>query len=104
MHEAGLVGHALDAALPAGRPISAVTLEILDPFSVAEESAAFYLELALRDRGLEGVPFRVSVAAQTCVHCGAVSEPGDREPLCPSCGWPRLPDGGPPLRVRVTEG
>ena len=99
MHEAGLLAAAVAEALAAGEPrdnrdpgsvgarrIARLEIHVHDPVHVAPESARLHAELALRARGLKGVPIAVTADPVSCVVCDEANE----EP-------PPRRDGGPPL-------
>jgi hypothetical protein len=106
MHEAGLLAAAIANALAAAgpgeaagseaggarRPV-AVEIRVLDPIHVGVESALLHAELALRARGLEGIPIEVTADPVVCPMCDAANEVHADHPYCEACGWP-LPDKG----------
>ncbi|MHB8958687.1 MAG: hypothetical protein ACYDAN_03560 [Candidatus Limnocylindrales bacterium] len=106
MHEAGLLAAAIADALAAPGPDQAagsvaagerrpvaVTIRVLDPIHVGVESARMHADLALRARGLEGVPVEVTADPVVCPMCDVDNEVHADHPFCEACGWP-LPDRG----------
>ena len=110
MHEAGLLAAAIAEALAAGGPDEgagsgldlsssgsrrplAVEIRVHDPIHIGIESALMHAELALRARGLEGVPIEVTADPVACPMCDEVNEVHADHPFCEGCGWP-LPDKG----------
>lgn len=109
MHEAGLVGQALDRALAEALDqgvlgSGGLVLEVLDPVGLSVDAALLHLEVALAEHGLEGVAVSLHVTPVRCAGCGesGVPPPGDR--FCASCGWPLPRQKGPPLRIRPLAG
>jgi hypothetical protein len=106
MHEAGLLAAAIANALAAPgpgeaagsglagarRPV-AVAIRVHDPIHVGVESALMHAELALRARGLTGVPIEVVADPVVCPMCDVANEVHADHPFCEACGWP-LPDKG----------
>lgn len=114
MHEAGLLAAAIADALAAPglgeaagsgadtgarRPVAvprrpvAISIRVLDPIHVGVESALMHAELALRARGLEGLPIEVTADPVVCPMCDVANEVHADHPFCEACGWP-LPDRG----------
>jgi hypothetical protein len=52
-----------------------------------------HAELALRARGLVGVPITVIADPVNCGMCGVENDVYADHPFCDGCGWP-LPDKG----------
>jgi len=107
LHEAGLLAAAVAEALAAGpraarepsgpgatgaRPV-AVTVRVHDPMHVAPEAAHLHAEVALRERGLAGIPINVVADPVVCAICDASNEVRADHPFCSECGFP-LPDRG----------
>jgi hypothetical protein len=108
MHEAGLLAAAIADALAAGGPGSgagsgsgdaearrpvAVVIRVHDPIHIGVESARMHAELALRARGLDGIPVEVTADPVVCPMCDVGNEVRADHPYCEACGWP-LPDKG----------
>jgi hypothetical protein len=60
---------------------------------VSPESAELHAEVALRERGLGGIPISVVADAVACAICEAPNEVRAEHPFCSECGFP-LPDRG----------
>lgn len=119
MHEAGLLAAAVAEALAAGPPSGTSTtgsdaggarrpvgvrVRIHDPMHVTPESAEFHAEVALRARGLVGIPIVVLADPVTCAVCDAANEVRAEHPFCSECGFP-LPDrGGHAVEVALDWG
>jgi hypothetical protein len=117
LHEAGLLAAAVAEALAAGPPEgrlgpgdpgalrpTAVTVRVHDPMHVAPESAVLHAEVALRERGLDGIPIAVEADPVTCAICEASNEVRPNHPFCDACGFP-LPDrGGHAVDVSIEWG
>lgn len=101
MHEAGLIGAALAGALAATPGAGALELRIRDPVRVGADAARLHLELALRARGLEGLPIAVRVEPVHCPSCEAENRPDPGSPFCSACGWPLPRRAGPGLEIRA---
>jgi hypothetical protein len=101
MHEAGLVGRALDRALSEA-PIGpgGLVLEVLDPVGLSVDATLLHLEVVLAEHGLAGVPVSLHVAPVRCAGCGESGVPEFGDLFCASCGWPLPRQEGPPLRIR----
>ena len=113
MHEAGLLATAVAEALAAGgaadgvegasperRPVG-LEIMVRDPIHVGPESAAMHAELALRARGLRGLPISVSAEPVECALCGVMNVVVAGHPFCVECGMP-LPDrGGHAVDARI---
>ena len=106
MHEAGLLAAAIADALaapgpdeaggpgsPGARRPVAVAIRVLDPIHIGVESALMHAELAMRARGLGGVPIEVTADPVVCPMCDVANDVHADHPFCDACGWP-LPDGG----------
>jgi hypothetical protein len=110
LHEAGLLAAAVAEALAAGPPASsvrapasatavgvlrptAVHIRVHDPLHVAPASAVMYADLALRERGLAGIPITVTSAPVACAICEVPNDVHADHPFCSECGFP-LPDRG----------
>ena len=123
MHEAGLLAAAVAEAMAASpappppsptepgapgsrvmlRPVR-VTVLVHDPMHVTPESAELHAEIALRERGLVGIPITVLADPVTCAICEAVNDVRADHPFCSECGFP-LPDrGGHAVEVTMDWG
>jgi hypothetical protein len=116
MHEAGLIAAAIAEALAAaeppavsgsgaapgfGRRLDAVEIRVHDPIHIGVDAARMHAELALRARGLAGVPIEVTADPVLCPMCHIPNEVQPDHPFCDACGWP-LPDrGGDQVEVAV---
>jgi hypothetical protein len=119
LHEAGLLAAAVAEALAAGPPADpgstgpgaagarrpvGVTVRVHDPMHVTPESAELHAEVALRERGLFGVPITVIADPVTCAVCEVANEVRADHPFCFECGFP-LPDrGGHAVEVALDWG
>ena len=114
MHEAGLLAEAVDRALrsmPAragagtgdgGEPVpTALEVRIVDPLHVAPESARMHAELALRARGLAGVPVLIVSMPLDCAFCGVANDPLPSHPFCAGCGFPLPVREGPAVEAAL---
>jgi Zn finger protein HypA/HybF involved in hydrogenase expression len=106
MHEAGIAARAVDAALQEAARVGLLGRQpagldvVIDPARVSAESMAFHLELALRDRGFEGLDVAITSHVVACAACGT---PGSTDAwlLCEACGAPVGGRDGPVVEARI---
>ncbi len=103
MHEAGVVGRALDTAIRAAPPGAsaprAAAVAITDPAHIAAQAAELHLQVHLAEHGLADLPIMITVRPVTCASCGAASEPEPSDPFCGACGWPLPAVDGPGVEI-----
>ena len=91
MHEAGIsesiVHAAVEACGDSKRTISTLGVEVGALSSVSTEALRFWLELALKNRGMQNTESRITaVPAQVKCECGNTYETEDMFSGCPCCG------------------
>jgi hypothetical protein len=101
MHEAHAVAAAIEHGLLEGPPDRGRwRLVVRDPVRADAGFVRFYATELLRQRGApDGVRVEVSVRAVRCGDCGAQVRPTPTDPVCPRCGTPIPPIGGPAIEV-----
>jgi len=91
VHEAGtsesIVRAAIEACGDSERTISALGVEVGVLSSVSTEALRFWLELALKNRGMQNTQIQITTApARLRCECGNEYETEDMFSICPCCG------------------
>ena len=99
MHEAGVAGRAVQAAIdqlpPADRQRRPIGLDVrFDPGRIDAGSLTFHLEQVLRELDLAGLPVAVAARSVACPSCATPSSV-EAWLLCGTCGEPLPAIGGP---------
>lgn len=106
MHELGAMRTAIERGVEragVGAVPSRVEITIHDPCRTTPGAVRFYATELLRERGIEGVPVRLSLDCANCQLCDWSGLPSPNDPFCPRCGTPLPVVEGPAVSVHLVR-